>query len=148
MQSEEEFDDDEDGEIDEDEFNEKLMEELLYSLYQPGCYAEGEELCLEILDELNPGWEPARLYLLLYLAAQDAQEEALEMIDELADDSLIEVLRHLAFGEGTEAEEIVYEDILACAQERGLESLVEEFLNKKEVALPRQDVSTMLKSWD
>lgn len=108
------------------------MEAILESLYSPGCYEHGEGLCLDIMEEIDPDWEPARLFLMLNLAAMDQEEEALEMVDELSDSALLRALRELAFGAGTEAEESLYEDIILCAQERGLEPQLEKFFETRE----------------
>lgn len=130
------------------EFDEKLALEQLEAFYSPGNYAEGESLCLEILEEAAPDWEPARLYLLLNLAALDCEEEALQMVDDLSSESLIEALRQLTFGAGTQTEELVYEDIIACAQARGLSSELEQFFATVEKPWPRTDVGANLSSWD
>jgi hypothetical protein len=137
--------DDEEEEID---FNPALMEETLEGLYRPGCYAEGEQLCLDLLEELDEDWEPARLYLLLFLAAQDAEDEALQMVDELADNSLFEALRHLTFGADTETEELIYEDILNCVDSRGLGDDLKKFLSNEVEPMARQDITSTLASWD
>lgn len=131
----------------EDDFDEEHVEQVLHALYSPGLYGEGEELCIEILEEIDPDWEPAKLFLLLTLAAQDLEEEALEIIDELRDDSLFEALRLLAFGEGTEAEDVVYEDIILCAQERGLEDDMEAYLNNKDMPLERHEKTQLPEPW-
>lgn len=130
------------------EFDEAETEEILEGLYRPGAYHEGEVLCLEILEEIAPDWEPARLYLLLNLAALDAEEEALQMVDELADDSLFEALRHLTFGADTVAEELVFQDIIACARSRGLGDRVDEYFATRDKALGRQDIRSTLAAWD
>lgn len=129
-------------------FDPALTEEHLEALYRPGCYAEGEQLCLDLMEELDYDWEPARLYLLLYLAAQDAEEEALQMVDDLADDSLFEALRLLTFGADTETEELVYEDILACVESRELGEDLQKFLSNEVEPMARQDISSSLASWD
>lgn len=133
---------------DEFEFNEAETEELLEGLYRPGAYHEGEVLCLEILEEVAPDWEPARLYLMLNLAALDAEEEALQMVDELSDDSLFEALRHLTFGADTVAEELLFQDLIACARARGLDERVDQYFADREKAVGRQDVSSALAAWD
>lgn len=111
------------------DLNEDPVEEILESLYRPGAYREGEAICIEILEELDPDWEPAKIFLLLNLAAQNFEEEALEMLDELADNSLFEALRLVVFGEGTDAEVMIYEDIIACAEARGLDDQLQTFFN-------------------
>lgn len=117
--------------IDEHDFDEREVEEILQSLYAPGLYSEGEEFCLEILEEIEPNSELARRYLLLNLAALDFEEEALELIDDLDDTSLFEVLSQLAFGEGTQTEEYVYQDVLLCVEQRGMTSQLEDFFATK-----------------
>lgn len=117
--------------IGEFDFDEIEAEELLQALYSPGLYSEGEECCIEILEDIEPNSNLAKRFLLLNLAAQDLEEEALELIDQLDDSSLFEVLSQLAFGEGTQAEEAVYEDVLLCAEQRGLDSELNEFLTTK-----------------
>ena len=138
----------EEGEEDLEEFNRAETEELLDALYRPDCYEEGEALCLEILEEIDPDWQPAKLYLLLNLAAQDVEEEALQMIDELESDYLFDALRQLAFGAGTDTEAMVYEDIVACALERGLEQDMERFFDTEDQPLARQDIASSLAAWD
>lgn len=137
-----------DDEEDELDFNEEEMEQVLEGLYRPGAYADGEQLCLEILEDLAPDWEPARLFLLLNLAAQDAEEEALQMVDELSDESLFEALRHLTFGADTETEELIYLDIMACIKSRGLKEDLEKFFNTEVATLARTDIGAALASWD
>ena len=137
-----------DAEVEEVEFDPDLMEERLEALYRPGCYAEGEQLCLELMEDLDEDWEPARLYLLLYLAAQDAEEEAFQLVDDLADNSLFEALRLLTFGADTETEELIYSDILACVESRGLGDDLEKFLSNEVEPMARQDISSTLASWD
>lgn len=132
----------------EDEFDEIEMEERLEALYQPGCYQEGEDLCLEILEEFDPDWAPARLYLLLFLAAQDVAEDALEMIDELESESLFEALLHLTFGAGTETEELVYQDIIISAEARGLKDKLESFFSLMEAPIGRRGISALMSAWD
>lgn len=139
----EEFDDEEDDLLSENE-----IEERLDALYSPGNYAEGESLCLEILEEIDPHWEPARLYLLLNLAAQDFEEEALMLVDDLHSDTLFLALRQLTFGAGTEAEELIYEDIIACAKSRGLEEELETYFATVEKPWARQDIQATLAAWD
>jgi hypothetical protein len=129
------------------DFDPVLMEEYLEGLYRPGCYAEGELLCLDLMEELDQDWEPARLYLLLYLAAQDAEEEVAQMVDELEDDSLFEALRLLTFGADTETEELLYEDILSCIESRGLGDDLQKFLSNEVAPMARQDISSSLASW-
>lgn len=148
MNREDDFEDDEEGDLEEDGFNEAEMEEHLEALYRPDCYAEGEQLCLELLEDVAPDWEPARLFLLLFLAAQDAEEEALHMVDELDDESLFRALRHLAFGADTETEDLIYSDIIACAKSRGLDQQLEDFFSTFEKPMARQDVSANLSSWE
>jgi hypothetical protein len=123
-------------------------EELLDSLYRPECYEEGEMLCLELLEEVDPDWQPAKMYLLLFLAAQDYEDDALEMIDELESDYLFDALKQLAFGAGTDTEAMVYEDIIACAQERGLQSDLDKFFGTEQKALARPDINSSLATWD
>lgn len=123
------------------------VEDALESLYRPGAYAEGEQLCLHIFEDVDPDWEPAKLFLVLNLAAQGAEQDALELIDELSDESLIEALRHLAFGEGSESEEMVYEDIVLCAQERGLEHELEQFFETREKPLERHQKADLPERW-
>lgn len=142
MVEEEEFEDI-DGDLDE-----KLILEQLDALYRPGDYAEGESLCLEILEEIDPDWEPARLYLLLYLAAQDVEEDALQLVDDLSSESLFEALKQLTFGAGTEAEELIYEDIMACLKSRGEEKELEEYFSTPEKPWARQDIQSTLSTWD
>ena len=142
MVEEEEFDDI-DGDLDEN-----LVLEQLDALYRPGDYAEGESLCLEILEEIDPYWEPARLYLLLYLAAQDIEEDALQLVDDLSSEALFEALRYITFGAGTEAEELIYEDIMACLKSRGKEKELEEYFTTPEKPWARQDIQSTLSSWD
>lgn len=129
-------------------FDQAEMEECLNGLYRPDAYAEGEALCIEILEDVDPEWEPATLYLMLFLAAQDAEEDALQLVDELSDESLFEALTHLTFGAGTVAEEVLYEEIKACALERGLEEELEEYFSTVVKAIPRQDISSALSSWE
>lgn len=129
-------------------FKESEAAEALEALYRPGFYAEGEALCLEILEELAPEWEPARLFLLLNLAAQNLPEDALEMVDELDDDSIFEALRHLTFGAGTPAESLVYDDLLECARERGLSQELTDFFAQVEKPMARQDLFSSLQTWD
>lgn len=137
------------AEEDEDwDFDEKLALEQLEALYSPDNYAEGESFCMEILEDLAPDFEPARLYLLLNLAALDCEEEALQMVDDLSAESLLEALRQLTFGAGTQTEELVYEDIIACAQARGLAPELEKFFATVEKPWPRTDVGANLSSWD
>lgn len=130
------------------EFDEEEMEQILEGLYRPGAYAEGEQLCLEILEDLAPEWEPARLFLLLNLAAQDAEEEALQMVDELSDESLFEALRHLTFGADTETEELIYKDVMACIKSRGLKEDLQKFFSTEVATLGRTDIGSALASWD
>lgn len=118
-------------------FDAKQAEELLEALYRPGSYEEGEKLCLEILEERAPEWEPARLYLLLNLAAQDFEEEALQVVDDLSNDLLFEALGHLAFGAGTATEEFVYEDIVACLKSRGQDEQLEHYFSTLETPPPK-----------
>lgn len=122
-------------------FNESEAEEILEGLYRPGCYEEGERLCFEIMEEVSPDWEPAKLYLLLFLAAQDLEDEALQSVDDLSSDSLFEALKHLAFGAGTETEELLYEDIVACLRSRGLEEQLDYFFSLVEKPPIRPDPS-------
>lgn len=133
---------------DDDTFDPLEMEEILEALYSPGNYAEGEELCLHILEEVDPDWEPARLYLLLNLAALEAPEDALELIDELQDESLFEALRHLAFGLGIAAETTIYKELMACARERGLGQQLDAFLSTLEKPMARQDLNSSLQAWE
>ena len=112
---------------DEQDLGENELEETLQALYSPGFYAEGEDFCLELLEDIHPDWEPARQFLVLNLAAQNLEEEAIEMVDELSDESLFEVLKQLAFGAGTDAESVVYEDIVLCIQQRGLTERLETY---------------------
>ena len=128
-------------------FEEEEMEQTLRALYQPGFYSQGEELCLDIIEDHAPDWEPAKLFLLLYLAAQDVEEEALDLVDELSEASLFEALRLLAFGEATEAESVVYEDIVLCAQERGLGKDMEAYFDNRDLPLKRYEKTEMPKSW-
>lgn len=137
-----------DDEPDDDEFNPEETEAQLEALYRPGCYREGEELCVEILEYIDPDWEPARMYLLLFYAAQDFDQAALETVDELQTESLLEALLHLTFGAGTETEELIYEDIMACMESRGLEERLEAFFAEVEQPLARQDIALSLASWD
>ncbi len=124
-------------------FNEREAEEHLESLYRPGCYEQGERLCLEILEEHALDWEPAKLYLLLFWAAQDFEEEALQWVDELKSESLFEALKHLAFGAGTDTEEFLYEDIVACLRSRGLNEQVSYFFHSVERPPYRPDPSRL-----
>lgn len=111
------------------DLDEDPVEEILESFYRPGAYQRGEALCIKILEELDPEYEPAKLYLLLNMAAQGIEAEALELLDELADHSLFEALRLLAFGEGNETEILIYDDLIACAQARGLEEQLRTFFD-------------------
>lgn len=138
----------EDDEENVEDFNEAEMEELLEALYRPECYEEGEALCLEILEEVDSDWQPAKLYLLLNLAALDEEEEALQMIDELESDYLFDALKQLAFGAGTDTEAMVYEDIIACARERGLNEDIDRFFSTEDQPLARQDINSSLAAWD
>ena len=87
--------------------SEAELDETLQSLYEEGRYSEGEELCSDILKAVRPGCETAKLFLLLNLAAQDDDEKALDLLEELSDGTLIEAQKLLSFGQETEAEEIV-----------------------------------------
>ena len=87
--------------------SESELDETLQSLYEEGRYSEGEELCSDILKAVRPGCETAKLFLLLNLAAQDDEDKALDLLDELSDGTLREARKLLSFGQETEAEEIV-----------------------------------------
>lgn len=129
-------------------FDEQEFEEALQALYNPGFYRKGEDLCLDILEDIAPDWEPARLFLMLYIAAQDEVEDSLVILEELADDSLFEALRLLAFGEGTEAEEVLYQEILSHVEQRGLEKDLEMFLRNPDKALERcEPISLPKRPW-
>lgn len=132
----------------EEEFNERETEEILEALYRPGSYQEAEAFCLEILEDIDPDWHPARLYLLLCWAAQDLEDEALGLIDELPSEHLFEALQHLPFGSGAVAEESVYEDIRACLEERGKGKELRQFFATVEKPLARQDIHSSLSSWE
>ncbi len=125
--------------LDELDLDEDPVEEILESYYRPDAYAQGEALCIRILEEIDPDYEPAKLFLLLNLAAQEIEAEALELLDELADHSLFEALRLLAFGEGNDTEAIIYEDLIVCAQARGLEEQLETFFDTPVQAEPAAD---------
>jgi len=99
-------------------FSESELDETLQSLYGEGRYAEGEELCFDLLNSVMPDWETAKLFLLLNLAAQDAESEALGLLDELSDETLFEAQRLLAFGHDTDAEKVVCEGIEAYLSDR------------------------------
>lgn len=61
---------------------------------------------------------------------------------------MFEALRLLAFGEGTEAEEVLYQEILSHAELRGLEKDVETFLRNPDKALERcQPISLPKRPW-
>jgi hypothetical protein len=92
-------------------FSSSELDETLQSLYGQGRYSEGEELCSDILHAVEPGWETAKLFLLLNFAAQDAEGEALELLGELSDNSLFEAQKLMGFGMETEVEKIVCEGI-------------------------------------
>lgn len=111
------------------DFDEDPVEEILESLYRPGAYNQGEALCIQILEDIDPDWEPAKLFLVLNWAAQEVESEALELLDELEDNSLFEALRLLAFGEGNDTEAMVYEDLILCAQARGLDEQLDSFFS-------------------
>ena len=131
-----------------EEFNEKETEEILEALYRPGSYQEAEALCVEILEDIDPDWHPARLYLMLCWAAQDLEEDALSLIDELPSEHLFEALEHLPFGSGVVAEESVYEDIRSCLEDRGQGEELEKFFAKIDKPLARQDIQSSLSSWE
>ncbi len=95
-------------------FLEGELDDTLRSLYEEGRYAEGEDLGKDILTSVRPGCETAKLYLLLNLAAQDLEQDALELFHELSDSILFEAQKLLEFGQETNAEVTVLEEIEAC----------------------------------
>lgn len=129
------------------EDEEDELEQDLRALYRPGCYGEGEELCLEILEELDPESQLATLFLMLNLAAQDLEEDALTLVDELDDGSIFEALRSLAFGEGTQSEAVLYDELVLCAQERGLAKDIEAFFQYENRPLVRHEPTTLIEPW-
>jgi hypothetical protein len=92
-------------------FSEHELDEALQTLYGQGRFADGEELCFDILRTVRPGWETANLFLLLNLAAQDAEVEALNMLDRLSDQALEAGRKLLDFGSESEVEAVVCEQI-------------------------------------
>ena len=84
------------------------MELQIDALYRPGSYSDGASLCRALLEQVDPLWQSARLYLVLNLAAQDLYEEALEEVVGLEPETLFEGLRLLTFGAGTDSEEQLY----------------------------------------
>ncbi len=117
------------------------LEESIELLYLPGHYAEGEDLCLEVLEGLDD-FPVATLYLSLNLAAQGFVEEALETADYIPDHLLLEGLQRLPFGSGDQAETELYHRLIELSHERGQGQQVEAFLRgekkapEKEPALP------------
>ena len=107
-----------------------IDEQDLQALYCPGFYDKGEQLCLDILDHHDSGSQPALLFLTLNLAAQDAESEALDMVETLENSFLFKALANLPFGQGTEAEGSLYGEILRCAEQRGLSAELSTFLEK------------------
>ena len=127
--------------------NDELQQDLR-ALYRPGCYHEGEELCLEILEEIDSESQLATLFLMLNLAAQNIEEDTLSLVDELDDESIFEALRSLAFGEGTQAESILYDELVLCAQERGLSADIEAFFHYENTPLVRHETTILPEPWN
>lgn len=100
--------------------------ETLQALLSEGCFGQGEELCLDILRDIQPDWAPAKLFLLLNLVAQDADNEAIAVLDELSDTELLEALSRLSSNDETETETLVCQAITVQIQDRDL-SLQEQF---------------------
>lgn len=60
----------------------------MHRLYDQGRFFDGEELCVDILEVLGIDWNSARVFLVLNLAAQEAEEEALSVIYGLDQEAL------------------------------------------------------------
>jgi hypothetical protein len=105
----------------------EIDEQDLQALYCPEYYEKGEEVCQEILEHYES--QPALLFLILNLAAQDAGVEALALVSRLDDKHLFRALSILPFGQGTEAESAVYRELLSCAGQRGMCPQVNVFLD-------------------
>lgn len=98
----------------ESSFLEGELDDTMRCLFEEGRYAEGEDLCKDILASVRPECDTARLYLLLNLAAQDLEPEALDLLDELSNRILFEAQKLLALGQETNAEVSVCEKIEIC----------------------------------
>lgn len=119
-----------------------FWEEMMAGLYLPETCVEGEELSRGLL-ESNPSWQPALMYLTLFLAGQGRLEESLEVLDELTDEALFETLKHLAQGGCSEAEEQLYQAVIEQAQGRGLKAQVEEYFATVEEAIEWHEPFTL-----
>ncbi len=124
------------------------LQERLDAHYRPGCYAEGEELSLAILEELDPDWEWARLYLMLFLSAQDASEEALSLAEELSAASLFKALDLLVFSGGSDTDRQLYGQLQEILRERGLTQELESYFATEEKPWPRADITAALRMWE
>lgn len=109
----------------------------LEALYCPGYYRKGEELCVQILEKFDPDSEVALLFLVLNLAAQDQLDSALELVSGLNDQSLMEALRQLAFGQGADAESALYETIIEILEERESSGLVDDYFKTRDKPRPK-----------
>lgn len=114
----------------------EVLEETIESLYLPGHFAEGEQLCIEVLEMFEAESAVALMYLALNLAGQDQMDEALESAETLPDECLIPALRQLPFGNGNESETALYRRLIRIAEERGLGEELEQFFNTRERPWP------------
>lgn len=102
----------------------------LQALYSPGYYHKGEELCSAILENYDPDHQPALQFLVLSLAAQDAEDEALELVEHLDIRSHFLVLKNLPFGCGTNAESALYQATIESACRLGMKEEIAEYLDQ------------------
>ncbi len=114
-------------------------EEKLQSLYCPGLYQQGQAHCLHMLEHHNPECQTTILFLVLYLAAQDKENEALELLEILEVESLFRVLSNLPFGQGTEAESVLYETIANSLTREGFEGELSQFLSQGTCSVSSSD---------
>ncbi|MGE0495094.1 MAG: hypothetical protein AB7S38_38155 [Vulcanimicrobiota bacterium] len=117
----------------------EVLEETIESLYLPGHFAEGEQLCIEVLEMFEEESPVALMYLALNLAGMDQLAEALESADALPDECLIPCLQQLPFGRGNESETELYKRLSEIARERGLEEELEEYFNTRDRPWPNAE---------
>lgn len=123
------------------------IEETIETLYYPGRFGEGEALCLDVLENVDPESETACLYLVLNLAGQNLKTEALELARELPPELITAALDELAFGAGTPAEAELYRELIRLGEEAGLGDELERFFSTPVRPLEEHEKVTLPPRW-